>query len=341
MKKKQVTIHDIAEELGITASTVSRALNDHPRISGKTKQKVQDKALEMKYHPNSLASNLRKGEGNTLGICIPRINRHFFSNVIGGIESVANEKGYNVMICQSLESYEREVANIQSLLNSRVDGIIMSLSTGTTNFDHIQMVKERDVSLIMFDRVCEELEVNKVLLDDYIGAYRAVEHLVKQGCKKIAHFGGALHLNVYRDRYEGYVNALANYGLEYNQEWVFSDTLTRDNGDEAAKNLLSMKNRPDALFAASDYAALGALLQFKDQGILVPEEMAVIGFANEPFTELVDPGLSSVEQHGAEMGQSIANMFFEDVGKAKRGFIPRKTILEPELIIRASSLKKK
>ncbi len=340
MRKKQITIHDIARELNITASTVSRALNDNPRISKGTRKRVQKLAEKLNYQPNPIASNLRKGKGNSLGVIIPRINRHFFSNVIGGIESVASEAGYNVLISQTHESYGKEVSHVNTLLNMRVDGILLSLSTGTKDFGHVELIRKRGVPLVMFDRTWEELSVSKVELDDEAGAIKAVEHLLEQGYRKIAHFQGPRHLNVYRNRYEGYVKALRKYGFEANPDFIIENTLTRDAGYNAAKKLLHQTEKPDAVFSASDLSALGAMIYCRENQVRIPEDLAIVGFANEPFTAFLTPSLTSIEQHSFSMGKHAAELILKEMENKGEGFLPQRTVLPPELITRESSLKK-
>lgn len=336
-KNSRITIHDIAKELNITASTVSRALQDNPRISIKTRESVKKMAKKLNYQPNIVASSLRKGQGNTIGVCIPRINRHFFSNAISGIETIANNAGYNTLIAQTYEQYEKEVANVRALMNSRVAGIIMSLSAETKDYGHICNIVENGVPLIMFDRVYEQLKVSTVTLNDVEGAFQCVEHLIKQGCQKIAHLHGPDHINVYNGRYLGYKNALEKYNITQDKQLTVYG-LTREEGYNAAKVLMSKNNKPDGIFASSDFSALGALICLKELGVKVPEDVAVVGFANEPFTSLMNPTLSSVEQFGNNMGKEAASLFINEIEDKENNNIPKEIILKPELIVRESSL---
>ncbi len=338
-KNNNITIHDIARELNITASTVSRALQDNPRISIKTRVAVQKMARKLNYQPNIVASSLRKGRGNTIGVCIPRINRHFFSNAISGIESVANEAGYNTIIAQSYEQYDKEAENVQSLLNSRVAGIIMSLSAETKDYAHIERIIEHGVPLAMFDRVYDSLEVSTVVLDDFNGAYQATLQLIDAGCKNIAHLAGPAHINVYRNRKQGFKQALKESRFKAPAKEMIKKALTREAGYQATQRLMNQTNKPDAIFAAGDFSALGALMYLKENGFKVPEDVAVVGFANEPFTELMEPPLSSVEQHGYNMGQEVARLFLDEIEHSQENNKPQKIILEPELIVRKSSVR--
>ena len=339
-KNSRITIHDIARELNITASTVSRALQDNPRISIKTRESVRDMAKKLNYQPNIIASSLRKGRGNTIGVCIPRINRHFFSNVISGIETIANNAGYHTLIAQTYEDYYKEVANVNALMNSRVAGIIMSLSAQTKEYSHVSRIVENGVPLVMFDRVYESLEVSTVVLEDFSGAYQATGQLIDAGCKNIAHLSGPTHTNVYRNRKQGYKQALKDHGFKVPGKEMIKNALTREAGYQATQCLMNQSNKPDAIFAAGDFSALGALIWLKEHGFKVPDEVAVVGFANEPFTALIEPALSSVEQHGYNMGKEVARLFLKEIEHSEENNKPQKIILEPELIVRESSVRK-
>ncbi len=335
--RKKVTIHDIAKKLGVTASTVSRALNNHPRISESTRKKVLKAAHKLNYTPNVLASNLRKGKANTLGLCIPRVNRHFFANIINGVEKVTNKMGYNVVICQSNERAKTEVQNIHTLLNNRVDGIIISHAVETTSFEHLQEVIDSGIPLIQFDRVNSALKTFCIVNDNEQGAYKTALHLLNKGYRKIAYFGGPTHINVYRERKQGFFKALKEFNITPNPEMVFENVITRLTGEEVAKKLLNSADRPDAIFAASDYSALGAYLVCKEMGISIPQEMGITGSANEPFTELIDPSLTSLEQHGISMGEKIAELMIELCEDDEKTICPETIYVPIELIERQST----
>ena len=340
MKSGQITIHDIARMLNISASTVSRALSGNPRISKSTRDKVKKLAGKLNYQPNVVATNLRTGKSKTIGIVVPHINRNFFSNVIGGIEQTASNAGYRVIITQTYELYEKEVENIMALMNARVDGILVSVSGGTKTFGHFELVKKRGMPLLFFDRTIDEIETSRVMIDDFMGAYKAVRHLIEEGFKKIAHFAGPRHINIYKKRWMGYQEALKEGGLKSADEFLFIDNLTEEKGWKAAAKLMKLKNRPDAIFSASDISALGAIKYLREHGYRIPEDMAIVGFANEPFTSIMEPGLTSVEQKGYLIGVSVANLFFEEIQQQGETRPFKKIIIEPELIIRKSSLKK-
>lgn len=339
MKSSQVTIHDIARILKISASTVSRALNDSPRISNETKKKIRNLAKKMNYQPNVLASNLRTGRSKTIGVVVPHINRNFFSNVITGIEDAARNAGYRVMITQSDEDYKKEIENIRALIHARVDGILISISGSTSDFKHLEQVKENKIPLLFFDRATDEVEASSVVIDDFSGAYNAVHHLIEEGFKSIAHFGGPKNIKVYKNRFEGYVQALKDAGIEINPDFIFNNTLSYENGKIAAKKIFTMDKKPDAIFSSSDISALGAIEYFKLKKIIIPDDIALVGFANEPFTSIMEPGLTSVDQHSYDIGKKVAELFLEEVSSSENKKI-KNIVLMPELIKRKSSLKK-
>jgi LacI family transcriptional regulator len=340
MKKEKATIHDIAKKLNITASTVSRALNDHPRISDETKKLVAKAAEKLNYQANHIAAALRNGKSNMLGIIVPTADRSFFASVIRGIEEVANRSGYNVMICQTYDSYTKEVASIEALLKARVDGIIISHGKETENFDHIKKVKAKGIPLIMFDRSNDEVGVSQVVIDDYFGAYKSVEHLIEQGCKRIAHFTNNRKISIFKERLRGYKDALQNYGIPFDASLVVESNLQLEDGRNSMTKLLASNANADAIFSASALGAVGAMQVLKEQNIKIPDQVALVAFSNEAYTSFIDPPLTAVDQHSMRMGNAAAEVFLEEIAQKDKPFIPNTTVLRPELIIRASSLKK-
>ncbi|HMG89447.1 MAG TPA: LacI family DNA-binding transcriptional regulator [Chryseolinea sp.] len=341
MKKEKTTIHDIAKKLNVTASTVSRALNDNPRISDATKKAVQKTALKLNYHPNQIAAALRNGRSNIIGVIVPTVDRSFFSSVVRGIEEIANQAKYNVMICQSYDDYDKEVATVEALLRSRVDGIIASFAKQTRDFDHFLKAKERGIPLILFDRSNDELEVSHVVVDDYLGAFKATEHLIQQGCSRIAHFAGAQRISIYRDRLRGYKDALVAHGLALTENLVIESNLQLEDGRNSMAQLLKGKEMPDGVFSSSAFGILGALQVLKEKNIRVPQDVALVGFSNEPYTSFTEPSITTVEQHSLRMGNAAAEIFLEEVLDEDKKFIPQKIVLKPELIVRQSSMRKK
>lgn len=338
MESQKTTIHDIARELGVSASTVSRALNDHPNISSETKKKVNKLAEKLQYQPNNIAAALRKGISNIVGIIVPEVNRNFFSSVIKGIEEMLNKDGYNVIICQSNDSLSKETASIKSLLNLQVDGIIASYAKETVTFDHYREVIKKGIPLVLFDRSDESLPVGSVVIDDFLGAFKATEHLIEQGCKRIVHFCGPQNVSIYRERRRGYIEALLRHDIPLRDELILSSNLKYESGQEHAKEMLQFSEMPDGVFSASDYSAIGAMTTMKAAGKSIPRDIAFVGFSNEPFTSFVDPALTTIDQFSNRMGEYAARIYLEHKSNPS-GFIPGKTVLMPELIVRASSLR--
>jgi len=340
MSDKKTTVHDIASKLGITASTVSRALNDHPRISAATKKMVIKAAKEANYQPNNIAAALRMGKSRLVGVVVPTANRNFFSSVVRGIDEIADALGYRVILCQSYETYEKEVQTINALLSARVDGIIVSIAKNTEKFDHFQTVIDKGIPLVLFDRITDELEVNQVVLDDYMGAYKAVEHLIKQGYRRIAHFTSPRKINIYKERFRGYSDALQDNGLPFDPNLIIESNMQLEDGQHSAQQMLDSGLKFDAIFSAADYTAMGALQVLKENKVKVPQEVGIVGFGNEPFTSFTEPSLSTVDQTSIAMGHVTAELFFELLKASDKKVRPKKSVLKPELIIRASSTRK-
>jgi LacI family transcriptional regulator len=338
VKKHQTTIHDIARHLNITASTVSRALNNHPRISDSTKKKVRDAAEELNYRPNSIAANLRRGSGNTNGIIIPVINRYFFANIIHGIESIMAPAGYNLIICPSNESLVKEASNIQTLISNRVSGILISISSETHDPAHFEGIFRSGIPLVQFDRVIDSISTCKVTNDDFQGAYESVSHLIEQGFRRIAHFAGPRYISAYQQRYKGYRQALSDHQLEFQDDMLFERVISRNMGSETMEKILSRWPGIDAIFAASDMSALGALLVLKAKGIRIPEDFGITGYVNEPFGEYMEPSLTTTEQFGEEIGKTAARELLERIVNPKQTENQLITI-NPKLIVRKSSFR--
>ncbi len=334
----QVTIKDIARILGISASTVSRALKDHPDISPKTKKLVQAFAEKVNYRPNALALNLRRSKTNTIGIIIPEMVHHFFSTVISGVDKVAYAEGYNVMICQSTEDYEREVSDAQALLDNRVDGILMSLSKSTQNLDHIQNLLDHGIPVVFFDRAPSDLPVDKVLIDDLMGAHIATHHLISVGCKKILHLAGPQNLQIGRLRKEGYKKALNENGIEYKPEYVIKcDTM--DEVYANAGKILQLAHEIDGIFAVNDSTAIAAMQVLLKNDFKVPEDISVIGFGDGPNAKVAYPPLSTVEQKGSEMGKEAVKLLIQQIENKSAIHEPVTKVLTPVLKIRESTSK--
>ena len=337
MATRKTTIHDIALKLNLTASTVSRALNNHPKISTSTKELVRNTAEAMNYKPNTLAASLRTGIAKTIGLVVPRINRDFISNTIYGIEQVTKEAGYNLIIFQSDESLERELLGLKTLVNSRVDGILISISRETNVSHHLENLLKDGIPLVQFDRVREDVNTSKVVNDNMGAAFEAVSHLINQGCRRIVHFSGPNDINIYNERQKGYCKALTDNKIKIEKELLFEGVITREKGFEIAKELFSSSKLPDALFADSDYSALGALLVARELKLRVPEQLKIVGFANEPFTEFITPTITTLDQKAQEIGAEAAKLLINEIENKGKKLNRKKIIIKPSLLIRQSS----
>lgn len=337
---KEATISDIAKELKVSKSTVSRALKDHHSIGDATKKAVKDLAKKYNYHPNNIAFSLSKKSTKTIGVIVPLLSHYYFSTVISGIEELAYKSGYKVIICQSAESYEREVIVSQALLSSKVDGLIVSISRETNNSDHFKLYLDRNVPIVFFDRICADMEVSSVTVDDYQGAFTAVEHLIKEGHSKIAHFAGPPLLQISQQRIKGYKDALLKNGLPFEEKLLIDcgPGLEQENGSKAAQEMLDAGIKPDAIFAVCDPIAIGIMMTLKKNNIRIPDEVAVVGFCDEPVAKVVEPQLSTLVQPAFEIGEKTVKLLLNQINSP----IPltEKKILTAELKIRESSLGK-
>lgn len=334
------TIQDIAKELNVTAATVSRALNNHPRISEATRLAVMEMADKLNYTRNRIASSLRSGKTNMIGVIIPSAKINFFGSVVHGIETAANESGYNVLIYQTNEETEYERKGIQAFLSARVDGILASIAKETRDISHFLEVRDKGMPIVFFDRTNDDNTIPHVVIDDFKGGYLATEHLIKQGYKRIAHVAGQQYLKVFADRLKGYKAALKTYKIPFEKDLVFQGNVSIEAGKEAVKHFLSLKNPPDAVFAVEDFTALGAIKELKEKKIKIPEQFGVVGFANEEFDEHITPSLTSVDQQTVIMGKEAFKLIMNMVNKRNVGKQQSKSvILEPLLQPRASSQK--
>ncbi|MDO1447603.1 LacI family DNA-binding transcriptional regulator [Rhodocytophaga aerolata] len=339
MSSGQVTIKDIARQLNISVATVSRALRDFPDINENTKKAVTTLAAELDYRPNQIAQSLVKRRTNTIGVVIPTFVIPFYASAISGIQEEAAKANYNVMVCQSNESYTTEVSNIYTLASSRVDGLLVSVSKETTNFDHLQCLQQKGIEIVFFNRVYEGMPVAKVVVDDYDGAVAATEHLISIGRKRIAHFCGPQNLSISQERRRGYVDALKTHNLPVREELMLSCDFNIASGMDAARQLLQVRPLPDAIFAVSDSVAFGAMKVLKEQGIRIPEDIAIAGYTDEPTASLVDPGLTTVAQPTFEIGQTAARLLFAQINRPSKESVCPKTVLKTRLIIRGSTVK--
>ena len=338
-KKKQVTIHDLAKELNVSASTISRALKDHYSIGKDTIAAVKKLAKERGYRPNSIAASLRMQSTNTIGILVPRINRPFISSLISGVEEAAREAGFNVIISQSHDSYQDEIDNAKALYDSRISGLVVSLAMETKTYSHFEQFAQSDTPVVFVDRVPLESGGLKVVIDNYAAGFKATQHLIDQGCRRIAHFGGALHQNIYKERQQGYIDALKKNNLPVDRELILNgNVLSADEGRKMTKALLELPNPPDGIFSANDRAAISAIKYAKSIGVKIPEELAIIGFNNDPVATIIEPQLSSISHPAVEMGRIAVQQVLRI--KQPNDLVASQTItLKTEVIARGSSLR--
>lgn len=333
---KRATIVDIATALGVTPSTVSRALSGNPRVSEATRDKVRLKALELGYQPNVVAAALRRGRSDTVGMVVPRINRHFFSHVIGAVEEILNPAGFNLLICQSHENADMERQAVEVLLKNRVAGIILSHAMETEDLGVFAAVARERVPIVQFDRVHPLIAGPRITNDNFSGAYLSVKHLIKSGYRRIVHLSGSLSVNIYFERHRGYCYAMEEAGLTAEAR-VKEHAITRETSYERTMQLLH-DTRLDAVFCAGDYSAIGAIQAIKDKGLRVPDDVGVVGFANEPFSDFISPRLSTVEQNAYDLGQRTAKALIQTISREITGPPDLEELVPVRLLVRESSM---
>lgn len=341
-KKTHVTIYDLAAELKVSPSTVSRALNGHPGIGKERVKAIIKLAKKRNYVPNDMAAGLRQSRSNNIGVITTWIDRNFHSSLIRSVEEEVSSKGMNVIILQSHDRYKDEVENAKALLNSRVSGLIVSLAMETRDYGHFKPFFEKNIPVIFADRVPREIHAHKVLVDNFKAAYRATSHLIEQGYKHIAHLSGQQHRDNYLDRQEGYVQALKDHGLKVDKRLIYEcETKSAEEGVLAVQQLLSLRQPPDALFSTNDTMAISILQYFKKIGIHVPRDFGIVGFNNDPITSIIDPPITTTYNPAYEIGKHAAKLLLEHqrLNWTEKDF---KTIrLDTELIIRESTMRKK
>ncbi len=339
--RKEYTIYDIADKLSISPSTVSRALKDSPSISKKTKDRIHTIAKELGYRTNTFARNLKTQKTFTIGVIVPYIDSNFISSAIGGIERIASNNGYNLIISQSLESFEKEVTITNTMFNSRVDGLLVSLAARTVNTDHFKPFIQKNIPLLFFDRVDENMDCGKYIIDNYSVSYKAVSHLVEQGCKNIVHIKGNINRNVYRERLRGYKDVLEHNHIPFYEKNVIATDMTLESGINIAKKILKWSELPDGIFVANDKCAVGCMLTLKNNNIKIPDDICVVGFNNDPISSLVEPHLSSVNYPGKTMGELVAENMIQHLKETNKDILKRNYVIDSGLIIRESSLRHK
>lgn len=341
-EEKEITIYDIAKHLDISPTTVSRGLKDHPTINIKTRKKIAEAARQLGYRSNTFASSLRSKRTETLGVIVPRLNSNFMSSVLAGMENAASREGYNLIIAQSLEQADKEMENVMTMFNKRVDGLLVSLAYGSESIRHFDVFFNKKIPVIFFDRVAAHPDSTSIIIDNFTAAYQVTRHLIMQGHKRIMHLGGNMLLNVYSERLRGYKQALQDHKLPFDEKWVMTGNLTEECGTEIAKQLLKLKpkDRPEAVFCANDTAAVYCMIALRNAGVRIPEEIAFAGFNNDPISRVIEPNLTTVNYPGYNMGQAavtaLANHLNGDTNITDTNTI----VLRSELIIRASSGKR-
>lgn len=336
MKGHQVTIVDIAKQLGISKSTVSRVLTGHPNVSEKTKQEVLELAEKLDYQRNMLSINLLRQKSNTIGVVVPEIISSYFPQVIMGAQEVATSFGYNILICNSNENYETEVANTKMLLANQVDGMLISITKETRNSDHLKIFQRKGIPIVMFNRVCDDVAAPKVLVDDFEGAFNAVEHLILTGRKRIAHLAGPSSLTISVKRLEGYKAALAKHGIAIDESIIIPYDLTLSKVKIYLTHLLRMENPPDALFAINDPTAVEAIQIAKKIGVSIPEDLAIVGFSNDYASALIEPPLTTVSQPVTDIGSTACQLLIDQMNRDVTEWKSIVKILKTELVVRKS-----
>ncbi len=338
---KEITIYDLATKLSLSPATVSRGLKDHHAINKNTKKKIMDMAEKMGYRSNTFASNLRKKKTNTIGVIIPRLNSHFVSSVLAAMEKVSNDSGYNIIISQSMEAVSKEIVNAKTMFDNRVDGLLVSLAYDTDNIDHFEKFTKKGIPVIFFDRVYETNDSVCIVIDNFKNAYDVTSHLLEQGCTRIMHITGNLKRNVYYDRFNGYKKALKDAGIAFKEELLLSGELNEIAGADAGEKILAMKKLPDAIFVSNDICAASCMRVLKQNGIRIPEDIAIAGFNNDPISRIVEPNITTVNYPAYQMGEIAATNLINHLNGVSNIHTTNKIIIKSELLIRESSMKKK
>ena len=331
---KHITIKDIARELNISVSTVSRALQNHPDISERTKDLVRDCARQLNYKPNIMASNLRTSKNTTIGVVIPELNHHFFSSILDGIEQTANEAGYNILICQTGEDVQKEIRSVQTLIGSRVAGMLVGVSKQTAQLHHLQELLDNSIPLVLYDRPCPSLPCDQVVSDDYMGAFNAVEYLIQTGKRKVMFMSSSFQLEVSRRRYQGWRDALMRYHIPIHDNMIV-ECDTRSGAIIATPRILQSEDRPEAIFCVNDDCAAGVLHAAQIMGVKVPDELSICGFSNAPICRATVPMLTTVQQHGVAIGKRATMRLLKRLAGEDR--IPQTEMVPTDLIVRETT----
>ena len=341
MREREITIYDIARKLNISVATVSRALKNDSAVSEKTKKIIADLAVKLGYRTNHFARNLRQQQTNTIGFMAHELNSNFITSVLAGVEKVTSEAGYDLIITHSSESYLKEAANANNLFHKRVDGLIASLSFDTTNLDHFKPFTDKGVPVIFFDRVEQDGNSSVVIIDNYKCGYIATQHLIEQGCKRIAHITSNIQRNVYAQRYKGYREALYDNGIPFDKSLLLIKDLSEQAGIESAMQVMKMKPLPDGLFITNDFVAAVCMKTLKENDLIIPDDIAIVGFNNDAIAKLIEPTLSTINYPGKDMGEIVARNLINHLKGISDIHQTNTIIVRSDLIIRESSLKLK
>ncbi|MFZ5972155.1 MAG: LacI family DNA-binding transcriptional regulator [Bacteroidota bacterium] len=335
MSKSQTTIRDIARMLGISKSTVSRALNDHYDVNPETARKVRELAAKINFQPNILAQHFKQQKTFTIGVIIPETVNRFFAKAVGGIQQVANRAGYNVIICQSDETLATERNNLHTLLANKVDGLLISVSRETDRYDHLQQAIDKEVPIVFFDRIVEELNASQVYSDNYDISFQGTEHLIAQGCKRIAFIAGPQHLYNSRNRLNGYLDALKKHNLSANESLIIYANYKSGEVENYTRQLFNLKHKPDGIFAINDMAALEMMHILKKRGLNIPKDVAILGFNNETICRLVEPSLSSIDHPAFDMGVMATEILLRQINNNE--LVAEKRLIKSRLVVREST----
>ncbi|HVI44801.1 MAG TPA: LacI family DNA-binding transcriptional regulator [Chitinophaga sp.] len=330
-----VTIKDIARTLNVSTSTVSRALRDTYDVNQETKEKVLALAAQLNYRPNSNATGLARGRTHNLGVVLPFITNYYFSTVITGIQEIAYNKGYNIILYVTNDSPERELAILRNLAISSLDGLLISISSSAADCSHFQEIMDHGVPVVFFDRVPEKVATSKVMQDDFNGAFEAVDHLISNGYQKIAYISGPQGLSLTEQRLQGYLHALKKHNIPVNEDWIVYSGFSQECGEEDTQHLLQLKDRPNAIFAANDRKAIGALLTLRQHHIKAGSEFGVVGFTNDPMSAIISPSLTTVAEPAMDIGKTACELLLKHINK--KHFQAEQVILPGRLIVRESS----
>lgn len=336
MAKRRVSLKDMAKELGVSISTVSRALKDHYDLSPELITKVKALAAEWNYTPNPFAMSLLKQQTNTIGVIVPDLVTHFYSSIISGIEHKAKENGYHIVISSSQESYQNEIENLKNLLNLRVDGLIVCLAQDSKSYAHFNSILSSETPLVFFDRVCRTEEFSSVVIDNIEAARDLTVHLFNNGYRKIAHIAGPSNLNISKERIEGYKQGLAECGLPFEPNFLTHCNLSIDEAATATNRLISLDNRPDAIFGVNDTVIFSAMKEIKKKGLKVPEDIGLVGFTDEFHATVVEPNLTAIAHPTYEIGKEAARILIEEINAGSKLKV-QNVVLKAKLVTRASS----